>query len=56
MLQWLPGSASEVIWNERAGDRYVARIADTATLNPELLSFLICSPLKISPAATVARR
>ena len=29
MLQWLPGSASEVIWNERAGDRYVARITDT---------------------------
>ena len=26
MLQWLPGSTSEVIWNERAGDRYVARI------------------------------
>lgn len=31
MLQWLPGSASEVIWNERAGDRYAARITDTAT-------------------------
>ena len=31
MLQWLPGSASEVIWNERAGDRYVACITDTAT-------------------------
>ena len=31
MLQWLPGSATEVIWNERAGDRYVARITDTAT-------------------------
>ena len=31
MLQWVPGSASEVIWNERDGDRYVARITDTAT-------------------------
>ena len=31
MLQWIPGSASEVIWNERDGDRYVARITDTAT-------------------------
>ena len=31
MLQWLPGSAREVIWNERAGDRYVARITDTTT-------------------------
>ena len=28
MLQWLPGSASEVIWNERAGDHYAARITD----------------------------
>ncbi len=28
MLQWLPGSASEVIWNDREGDSYVARILD----------------------------
>ena len=28
MLQWLPGSASEVIWNDRAGDRFVSRIRD----------------------------
>lgn len=31
MLQWLPGSASEVIWNERAGDHYTARILDIET-------------------------
>ncbi|MFP6764431.1 MAG: hypothetical protein VB858_12465 [Planctomycetaceae bacterium] len=28
MLQWLPGSRSEVIWNDRAGDRFVSRIRD----------------------------
>lgn len=30
MLQWIPGSSSEVIWNQREGDRFVARIHDTA--------------------------
>ncbi len=28
MLQWLPGSTSEVMWNDRDGDRYVCRILD----------------------------
>jgi hypothetical protein len=28
MLQWIPGSASEVIWNDRAGDHYISRILD----------------------------
>jgi len=28
MLQWLPGSESRVIWNDRAGDRFVSRILD----------------------------
>jgi hypothetical protein len=28
MLQWLPGSASEVLWNDREGDRFVCRILD----------------------------
>jgi YD repeat-containing protein len=31
MLQWRPGSAREVIWNDREGDRFVARVLDTAT-------------------------
>jgi hypothetical protein len=26
MLQWLPGSKSEVIWNDREKDRFVCRI------------------------------
>lgn len=29
MLQWLPGSASEIIWNDREGDRFVSHILDT---------------------------
>lgn len=29
MLQWLPGSAAEVIWNDREGDRFVCHILDT---------------------------
>ncbi len=28
MLQWLPGSDREVIWNDRAGDRFVSHILD----------------------------
>ncbi|MBM81996.1 MAG: hypothetical protein CMJ78_15605 [Planctomycetaceae bacterium] len=28
MLQWLPGSKSKVIWNDRVGDRFVSHILD----------------------------
>ncbi len=31
MLQWLPGSKNEVIWNDREGDRYVARVKNVET-------------------------
>ncbi len=31
MLQWLPGSESEVIWNDREGDRFVAHVLDVRT-------------------------
>jgi hypothetical protein len=31
MLQWLPGSKAEVIWNDRDGDQYVSRILDVKT-------------------------
>ncbi len=31
MLQWLPGSASEVIWNDQEGDRFVCHILDVHT-------------------------
>ena len=31
MLQWRPGSSSEVIWNDREGDRFVCHILDVET-------------------------
>jgi hypothetical protein len=31
MLQWLPGSESTVIWNDRHGDRFVCRVLDVKT-------------------------
>lgn len=31
MLQWVPGSKSKVLWNDREGDRFVCRILDVAT-------------------------
>lgn len=31
MLQWLPGSASEIVWNDRGPDGYVSRVLDVRT-------------------------
>lgn len=31
MLQWVPGSKNEVLWNDRESDRYVARIKNVET-------------------------
>ncbi len=31
MLQWRPGSESEVLWNDREGDRFVCRLLDVKT-------------------------
>lgn len=31
MLQWRPGSASEIVWNDRQGDCYICRILDVHT-------------------------
>ena len=31
MLQWLPGSAHHVVWNDREADRFVCRILDIET-------------------------
>ncbi len=31
MLQWIPGTASKVIWNDREKDRFVSRIMDVNT-------------------------
>ncbi|MEZ6088625.1 MAG: hypothetical protein R3C05_11475 [Pirellulaceae bacterium] len=31
MLQWRPGSESEVVWNDRQGDQHVCRVLDVKT-------------------------
>jgi len=31
MLQWLPGSKTKVIWNDRSGDHFTSRILDVQT-------------------------
>lgn len=31
MLQWLPGSKTRVLWNDRQGDRFVCRLLDVKT-------------------------
>jgi hypothetical protein len=31
MLQWLPGSKTEIVWNDREGDRFVCHILDVKT-------------------------
>ena len=38
MLQWIPQSDREVIWNEREGDRFIARIYDTQSGESRTLS------------------
>jgi len=38
MLQWLPGSKSEIIWNDRQGDRFVCHILDVKTGKKRTLS------------------
>lgn len=31
MLQWIPGSSGEVIWNDREGDHFISRIVNVQT-------------------------
>jgi len=31
MLQWIPGSETDVIWNDRSGDRFISRVLNTQT-------------------------
>lgn len=48
MLQWLPGSRKEVIWNERQDDRFVARIMNVKTRKSRIIpSAIYC----VSPDA-----
>jgi hypothetical protein len=38
MLQWRPGTESEVVWNDREGDRHVCRVLDVKTGKARTLS------------------
>lgn len=38
MLQWIPGSDSKVIWNDRVHDRFVSHILDVSTREKHTLS------------------
>ncbi|MBD3265428.1 hypothetical protein GF373_02060, partial [bacterium] len=51
MLQWLPGSMSKVIWNDRAGDRYVCHILDVFTREKRTIPYPIYS---VSPDGKTA--
>jgi len=37
MLQWIPGSRDEVIWNDREGDRFISRIKNIRTGKERIL-------------------
>ncbi|RCR69858.1 hypothetical protein [Larkinella punicea] len=41
MLQWVPGSASEVIWNDRVGNQYVSHIVDVFTRKKRTLPMAV---------------
>ena len=41
MLQFLPNSASEVIWNDRQGDQFVSHVLDIRTMEKRTLPFAI---------------
>ncbi len=43
MLQWLPGSQSTVIWNDRQDDRYVCRVLDVKTSEARTIPHAIYS-------------
>lgn len=51
MLQWLPGSDSEIIWNDRIEDRFVARIMDVQTRKTRTIPHAIYC---VSPNGKVA--
>lgn len=41
MLQWVPGTASTLIWNDREGDRFVSRVHDLTTKQTRTLPLTI---------------
>lgn len=51
MLQWRPGSTSDIIWNDRQGDRFVSHILNVHTKEKRTVPFPIYS---ISPDGNTA--
>ncbi len=51
MLQWLPGSKSDIIWNDRQGDRFVCHILDVLAHKKRTLPYPIYT---ISPDGRTA--
>lgn len=54
MLQWRPGSKSEVLWNDRQGDRFVCHILDVFTRKKRTISHAVytvspCGKWAVSP-------
>ena len=41
MLQWRPGSSTEIMWNDREGDRFVCHILDVKTRKKKTIPFPI---------------
>lgn len=41
MLQWLPGSKSEIIWNDREGDQFVSHILNVQTAERRTIGYPI---------------
>ncbi len=51
MLQWRPGSAHEILWNDRDHDRFVTRLLDVATGRLRTLSRAIYT---VAPSASIS--
>jgi hypothetical protein len=43
MLQWIPGTESKVVWNDREKDRFVSHILDVKTMEKQTLPFPVYS-------------
>ncbi len=41
MLQWRPGSQTEILWNDRQRDRYVCHLLDTASMQRRTIDYPI---------------
>ncbi len=51
MLQWRPGSRSEILWNDREGDRFVCHILDVFSRKKRTVPFPVYS---VGPDGTTA--